>query len=197
MRVWAVECLPLGLRRAVRVTRRRWRRRLSPLAWAGAEILQRRQVPIEVVNSWRGEQLAAVGPRLGQTTTLTDRIAAAAGVEIAHPFADRELLEFLLSLPPEAKHAGGRWKALVRDGFPELPSEVRNATTKTVFDPVVAATHPLERMAPLLRDPPVPVPGVDYPALRMRLESRRPYAGGELNLMRRLALAHRFLARSP
>ena len=41
------------------------------------------------------------------------------------------------------------------------------------------------------------VPGVDYPALRMRLESRRPYAGGELNLMRRLALAHRFLARSP
>jgi asparagine synthetase B (glutamine-hydrolysing) len=196
LRVWAAECLPSPARRALRAGLMPWRRRSSPLAWAGVEILERGRAPVERGNRWRQSQLEAVGPRLGRGVTLTDRMGASAGVEVRHPFADRELLEFLLSLPPEAKHARGRWKALVRDGFPELPGEVRDLRTKTVFDPAVAAVHPLEQIAPLLCDPRVPVPGVDYDALRDRLDSRRPYVVGELALMRRLALAHLFLASS-
>jgi hypothetical protein len=120
--------------------------------------------------------------------------ADAAGVVLRHPFGDRELLEFLLSLPPEAKHAGGRWKALVRDGFPELPSAVRDNPRKTIFDEAVEAVHPLSRMRQELCDPPVPVPGVDYDVLRTRLESGRAFEPGDVAAMRRLALAHRFLA---
>jgi asparagine synthetase B (glutamine-hydrolysing) len=196
LRVWAAECLPSPARRALRAGLVPWRRRASPLAWAGIEILERGRAPIERENRWRQSQLDAVGPRLGRGVTLIDRMGASAGVEVRHPFADRELLEFLLSLPPEVKHAGGRWKALVRDGFPELPGEVRDLRTKTVFDPAMAAVHPLERVAPLLCDPEVSVPGVDYQALRGRLDSGRQHVVGELSLMRRLALAHLFLASS-
>jgi asparagine synthase (glutamine-hydrolysing) len=196
LKVWAAECLPSPARRALRAGLLPWRRRSSPLAWAGVEILERARQPVERGNRWRQSQLEAVGPRLARGVTLIDRMGASAGVEVRHPFADRELLEFLLSLPPEVKHAGGRWKALVRDGFPELPGEVRDLRTKTIFDPAVAAAHPLEQIAPLLCDPEVSVPGVDYEALRDRLASRRPYVVGELSLMRRLALAHLFLGSS-
>lgn len=193
IRAWATDCLPLSV---YRFARSGWRRARPPdITWIDDELRGRISPPVSSNDRWRTAQLAAVGPRLGRAVTMMDRVAARSGIELRHPFADQALLEFLLSLPPEAKHAGGRWKALVRDGFPELPESVRLRPEKTFFDDAVAAAHPLSVMARELSDPAVPVPGVDYGALGARLTSGRPYVRGELGLMRRLALAHRFLTR--
>ena len=140
LRAWATECLPLWAYRALRVA---WVRARQPdIGWLDAELRWRMSPPVESSDRWRAAQLEAVGPRLGAGITMMDRIAARSGVDLRHPFADQGLLEFLLSLPPEAKHAGGRWKALVRDGFPELPGSVRHrpGATRSISSACSAST---------------------------------------------------------
>lgn len=161
------------------------------LASWGGQLLERKRAARRV--SWRETQLLAVSPIISEALTMMGRIADCCGIDLVHPFADRSLIEFLLSLPPEVKHAGGRWKGLAREAFPELPATVRAAVRKVDITDVVEAHHPLSEMAPLLQDPEVPVPFVDYERLRERLASGEPYEHGELQHMRALALAHRFL----
>jgi asparagine synthase (glutamine-hydrolysing) len=60
--------------------------------------------------------------------------AAAAGVSISHPFLDRRLAEYVLSIPFDARLPRGRWKVLIRDGLSDLlPALVRDRTRKTSF----------------------------------------------------------------
>jgi len=190
---WLYECAP------------RWAKRVAaplpwlpsrrpPAPWLSRDLFQRHRDPISPRRSWRAAQLLIGGAHTARAALVADRAAAAAGVDLRQPFADRELVEFALSLPPEAKHAGGRMKALVRDGFPELPASVRERPGKTSLTEASVAAHPMAAMAGLLCEPPSPVPGVDYDALRARLAAGTPYVGDELPLMRRLALIHRFLA---
>jgi hypothetical protein len=130
---------------------------------------------------------------LAEGMAIMGRMAGSCGIDLVHPFADRPLMEFLLALPPEVKHAGGRNKGLARVAFPELPPAVRNGMTKVDITDVVEALHPLSEMRRLLRQPAVPVPFVDYERLRERLDSGEPYEHGELHHLRALALTHRFL----
>jgi len=56
------------------------------------------------------------------------------GIEYRHPFFDKELVEFALSLPPEMKYKGGTIKWILRkamDGI--LPDKIRDRTDKAEF----------------------------------------------------------------
>jgi asparagine synthase (glutamine-hydrolysing) len=161
------------------------------LASWGRDLLDRRQESPRL--SWREAQLRATGPMISDVLVLMGRAADSWGVDLVHPFADRTLMEFLLSLPPEIKHAGGRWKGLARVAFPELPAAVRDAVNKVDITDAVEAQHPLSEMRQFLQDPAVPVPFVDYERLRARLSSGQPYEHGELHHLRALALVQRFL----
>jgi len=194
LRSWAGDAAPPWMRRLARVGRGPAPDPLAHLRWLGPDILGRVRTGRSVAD-WRAAQLRGVGPMLAHTLVTFALVADAAGVELAHPFADRELLEFLLGLPPEAKHLRGRWKGLVREGFPELPAAVRDQTGKTAFDAAVAAAHPLSRMAIEVVDPPVRLPGVDYDLLAARMAGGGAYTIGDVVFLRRLALTHRFLTR--
>ena len=176
-----------------RVRHRRTAQAVAELQWAGPGILEWGEAHGHRP-SWRDNQLRSAGPNLARSVVMLDRMAAAHGLHLAHPFADQGLLEFLLGLPPQAKHLHGRSKGLAREGFSELPSVIRDQGRKTAFNAAAEASHPLEALAPLVLDPRVPVPGVDYDALRRRVVSGGAYQPGEMGLLRRLALTHRFLA---
>ena len=60
---------------------------------------------------------------------------AAFGIGVSHPFFDRDLYEFVLSIPLAAYPSDGRSKALIRQGFRgHLPDSVVNRTSVTVAD---------------------------------------------------------------
>jgi len=57
------------------------------------------------------------------------------GVDVSHPFLDRELVEFTMQIPVEKRKPNGRWKYLLRNTFHgDLPPEILNRRRKTRFD---------------------------------------------------------------
>jgi len=57
------------------------------------------------------------------------------GVDVSHPFLDRELVEFVLQIPFDMRMPGGQWKYLLKSAFKkELPPEILNRRKKTRFD---------------------------------------------------------------
>jgi asparagine synthase (glutamine-hydrolysing) len=50
----------------------------------------------------------------------TDRCTMANSLEARAPFLDRELVEYVASLPDDCKLQGSRTKAILRDAFPDL-----------------------------------------------------------------------------
>jgi asparagine synthase (glutamine-hydrolysing) len=63
-----------------------------------------------------------------------DRVAPGFGLEVRHPYLDRRLVEFLLSIPPEQIYRAGTTKWLLRramDGI--LPNIIRLRRDKTFF----------------------------------------------------------------
>ncbi len=66
-----------------------------------------------------------------------DRIAAASGVEMRHPFADRRLIELCLAFPPEQKLRDGWGRWVLRQGMEDvLPESVRWRGDKAAMSPV-------------------------------------------------------------
>ena len=62
------------------------------------------------------------------------------GIEFRHPFYDKELIEFVLSLPPEYKYSQGWIKVLLRYAMKEiLPEEIRSRGDKSEFSEVLTA----------------------------------------------------------
>ena len=60
------------------------------------------------------------------------RHAAAHGVEVRHPFLDRRVVEFVLSIPPEKLFRAGLSKPLLRRSMAGvLPEAVRTRRDKT------------------------------------------------------------------
>ncbi len=56
------------------------------------------------------------------------------GFEVRHPFFDKPLAEYVLSIPFEMRIPRGHWKYLLREGLAnELPPEVLNRGRKTMF----------------------------------------------------------------
>jgi asparagine synthase (glutamine-hydrolysing) len=60
------------------------------------------------------------------------------GIEFKHPFFDRRLIEFMLSLPPKFKYSEGISKRLLRTAMKGiLPEKIRQRTDKAEFSEVL------------------------------------------------------------
>jgi asparagine synthase (glutamine-hydrolysing) len=67
---------------------------------------------------------------------MSDRCAAAFGIEVRHPFMDKRLVEFCLSLPSEQKLKGGWGRIVMRRALHNiLPEEVQWRGGKTDMNP--------------------------------------------------------------
>jgi asparagine synthetase B (glutamine-hydrolysing) len=134
--------------------------------------------------SWRRGQVWIYSEGLELGVENWERLGLAAGVEIMHPLADRDLVEFCLRLAPEVKVARGLGKALVRLGFPELPAVVTERLDKPVLDgPMTAAAQP-DAALRLVDTTAQALPGVDWAALARRLRTGEPLAGPEAASLR-------------
>jgi len=76
------------------------------------------------------------------------------GIEYRHPFFDKELVEFALSLPPEMKYKGGTIKWILRkamDGI--LPDKIRDRKDKAEFSELLIQQIDAIDLSKLLDDP--------------------------------------------
>ncbi len=134
---------PAWLHRATR----RWRgaRRYTP-PWLGPSL---RQVFLEadVTAEWKripgprwwAYLVAATTRGMGADVTYDHvrRRAALAGVEARHPLIDVDVIEYVLTLPPELAYDPRHSRPLVREAMEGLlPDEVRLRASKSTFDAV-------------------------------------------------------------
>jgi hypothetical protein len=140
---------------------------------------------------WAQAQLRALLPPWTQHFEETELQAARSGVDIRHPFADRELIEFLIALPHAVKAPTTRGKGLLRDALADLlPPRVAQRTDKTHFIPVIDARVDFERCYLQVRDSGVRLPDIDYG--RLFRDAAKPI--NDRILWTRLASAHLFAA---
>jgi asparagine synthase (glutamine-hydrolysing) len=179
--------LPAGLRS----TYARWRGagQVAP-PWALDPLASLLGAP-HVDGEWFEAEARNVDGSMELAMETIERVALAEGMDALHPFADRDLVEFLLSLPPEVKFASGSTKSLIREGYPELPPAVIRRADKTAFDPlmVAGATEALSA----IRGGPRALPGVDWVRLEARVK-RGALPFSELALLLRVVQADRLLA---
>ncbi|MEE9415071.1 MAG: asparagine synthase-related protein [Acidimicrobiales bacterium] len=80
-------------------------------------------------------------PGMSLAIELLESLAAHRGLEMTHPFLDRELAEFAASISTNERPFDGRWKTLIRQGFDQhMPNSVLNRTRKTMFSDSVTAS---------------------------------------------------------
>ncbi|MER6083405.1 asparagine synthase-related protein [Streptomyces sp. NPDC001833] len=100
---------------------------------------------------------------LEQTMLHTERLGAAAGVQMRFPFADHALYTFMYNVPVAMKFTGGRTKSILRDLARDLvpPSvlERRKSTFPALYDDRYKA-FVTRRLRDLLDDPSAPVHAV-------------------------------------
>ena len=131
----------------------------------------------------------------GMTSTqeAVEICAAVAGVTVRQPLADRDLWEFFLSLPVEAKFVDVTPKAIIRRMMRgRLPDVILDRRHKTVFDEHVLDTTPWSRISELIDDSDYQMPGVDYKLLKERIVDRTA-AAAEIAWAHDLAVVHAFM----
>jgi asparagine synthase (glutamine-hydrolysing) len=131
----------------------------------------------------------------GSTVTMEAdaTTAAIAGVTIRRPFADVDLWEFFLSLPPEVKFPWLQWKALARHALRGvIPDEILDVKKKTYFDPHVMQQVDYPLLERLFRAPKHRINGIDYGELARRIAAR-DLAFADWLSARDLARVHAFL----
>ncbi len=115
---------------------------------------------------------------------VIDPIFAAHHIEARHPFFDRRVMEYCLSLPAEQRMKGGKSRSILRRALrDELPNEVQNRLGKAILG--VNIKHNLvhreqERLSELVQDD-ILQPFVDRDAVegllnRFRKSSSEPYS---------------------
>jgi asparagine synthase (glutamine-hydrolysing) len=142
------------------VYRSLFRRRYRPPAWADPDFarafLSLPEAPPPATMGFRSltQEKAfqfLTHPAVGWAIEALEARASHHGVEVRHPFLDRPLAEFVLSIPFSRRAFGGRWKRLLRDAMGErLPSVVRRRPRKTAFSSMERAV--LKAAAPRLRE---------------------------------------------
>lgn len=143
---------------------------------------------------WRSMQLLPLLPRATVSFEQKEIEAARYGIDLRHPFADRELAEFLISLPCAIKSDPGRAKPLLVDALGDaLPSALRQRS-KSDYLAAVRARVDAGRHLGGIRASRIRLPHVDY---------RRLLDDGDadperipIHLLVGLARAHRFAERT-
>jgi asparagine synthase (glutamine-hydrolysing) len=178
------------------LTAARWRRRRNGIpSWVDPQRANEAAVrsAVRARERWRAVQL---GPFVGtgQTSEAEEACQAVCGIRARRPWADIDLWELFLSLPAEMKLPDGRSKTLVKRLLRgRVPDEILDRRDKTVFDASIIANFDYPALRRWLRDPEYQIGGVDYRALRERLERQN------LDLLdfmwaKNLASAHAFLS---
>jgi asparagine synthase (glutamine-hydrolysing) len=130
------------------------------------------------------------------TTSTQEAIevcASTVGIVVRQPLADRDLWDFFLSLPVEAKFPDLTPKSILRQAMRgRLPDSILDRRDKTVFDEHVLENVPWLQMAELIQDPDYRMPGVDYLLLSDRIVNRKASAT-EVVWAHDLATVHAFI----
>lgn len=143
---------------------------------------------------WRMRQLKPLLSRTMVSFEQKEIEAARHGMDLRHPFADRELVEFLISLPCAIKVDDGRKKSLLLDALGDgLPERVRNRPKSDYMAAVRRRVDPA-RCLEEIRASKIRLPHLDY---------RRLFEDGDSNpdgiplfLLVHLARAHEFVKRA-
>lgn len=134
-----------------------------------------------------GEALAALQhPYLTTALERYHRVAAAHGIQPRHPFTDRELLEFAVTLPDRQRQADGWSKPVLRRAMRgRLPEPVRLRHDKTSlgwrFNLAVPLNDPARIRDWVLAERGRLAPYIDIPRLEAALARPMPEAAEALN----------------
>ena len=143
------------------------------------------------------DQLAS--PHFLRSTETPAHLAAALGLEIAHPFFDRRLVELTLALPPEQSFSEGWTRYVLRKALePRLPPSVAWRTGKAMMTPAVRRAlllHDGERLRSLAREPGWLADYVDVGTLRDYVGRLDSLTERERTHLTRLSTAMTWLSR--
>ena len=114
---------------------------------------------------WRIRQLRPLVPGATISFEQKELEAARYGIDMRHPFADRELIEFLISLPPLIKADPVRPKALLLDGAEDLIPTALRERPKSDYMAVVRRRVDPAWCIETIRSSGVRLPGLDYDRL--------------------------------
>jgi hypothetical protein len=111
---------------------------------------------------WRRRQLRPLIPGATISFEQKELEAARRGIDMRHPFADRELVEFLISLPAVAKSDPMRTKALLLDSVGDLLPGDLLARRKSDYMAVVRRRVDVARCVEGIRESGVRLPHLRY-----------------------------------
>jgi asparagine synthase (glutamine-hydrolysing) len=114
---------------------------------------------------WRIRQMRPLVPGATISFEQKELEAARHGIDMRHPFADRELVEFLISLPPLVKSDPVRAKALLVDAFADVIPHVLRQRPKSDYMAVVRRRVDPGRCVEVIRDSGVRLAGLRYERL--------------------------------
>lgn len=141
---------------------------------------------------WRSRQLRQVVPVTTIRMEEHELRGARHDLDMRHPFADRELVEFLISLPVSLKSDPFRSKALLRSALSGRgPEEVIDRPDKPLYFDILGSRVSPELCLEVIRDSGLELPLVDYGRLYADVASAD---GVPLVLLISLARAHAFAA---
>lgn len=143
------------------------------------------------IGEWRARQLRQVLPVTTVRFEEHELRSARFDVDTRHPFADRHLVEFLISLPAAVKVHPFRSKDLLRSALKETPTaEVLDRKDKPGYFGVLGRRVSAERCVSAIRASGVELPRVQYNVLYAEAERETV----PLVLLMFLARAHVFAA---
>lgn len=144
------------------------------------------------VGEWRRRQLRQVSPVTTARMEEHELRGARYGIDLRHPFADRDLVEFLVSLPASIKSDPMRPKALLRAAIAgHAPDDVLERGEKPEYLSVLEHRVDRGRCLDWVKESGVRLPLVNYEALFD--DGIEPW-GAPLFLLVLLARAHVFAA---
>jgi asparagine synthase (glutamine-hydrolysing) len=143
---------------------------------------------------WAMRQLQPLLPRATVSYEQKEIEAARCGIDMRHPFADRDLVEFLISLPSVIKSDPVRPKALLVDSLSDLLPPPLHARPKSDYMAVVRRRVDPARCIEEIRESGVRLPGIEYE--RLFDDARSDLLGIPLFFLVNLARVHAF-ARPP
>ncbi len=143
---------------------------------------------------WAIRQLRPLLPRATVSFEHKELEAARCGIDMRHPFADRDLVEFLISLPCAVKSDPERAKALLLDGFRDEFPEVLQARPKSDYMAVVRRRVDPAGCAEQIRNSNVRLAHLNYP--RLFADAEADPESVPLFLLVNLTRLHEFVRRS-
>jgi len=143
------------------------------------------------VGEWRWRQLRQVEPVTTVRFEEHELRAASFGIDMRHPFADRRLVEFLVSLPAALKVDPLRSKDLLRSSLARTPfGRTVDRADKPEYYGVLARRVDPARCLSIVRDSGIRLPHVDYAVVERDADAGRV----PLVFLMFLARAHAFAA---